>query len=250
MFRDITPDGLENEILDVGLWQQLDRLWVNIEDGDDEFTLSYTGGRLTHSARWLQYYPLKQIRFPSSLQSLVAMPRLADRPMVAKVNRPLYLPSGQGIQMIIGTPIWIRFQQAENQLIELSTVRLSDTWFGPDTQHGELCYASETHGRLSLDGVQTSPWKAFTSVHLLNSGEDGIHIERISIPIPNLTLYRGGTRFWTSPVRVTRTSSADMGEVRVSGKPPAHVIDPVEIAGPREKLEGGVVKRAMGLLFG
>jgi hypothetical protein len=250
MHSEMTPDGLEQENPGSGSWQVFDGLWVNIEDGIGEFTLSYTWGRPSPRVDWLQYYPLKEIRFPSSLESLSLLPKLADRPMVAKINRPLYLPSGQGIKMIIGTPVWIRFQQAEDQLIELSTVRLSDTWFGPDTQHGELCYASETQARFTLDGVQTSPWKAFTPVQLLNSGEDGIHIERINIPVPNLTLYQGGSRFWTSPVRVTRTSSADMGEVRVSGKPPDHIANPVEIAGPRKKLEGGVVKRAMGLLFG
>ncbi len=249
MYREISPENLQMEAMDAGPWQVLDRLWMNIESDDDEFTLSYTWARQSHRIQCLQYYALKEIRFPCSLQSLVISPKLADRPIVAKTNRPLYLPSGEGIRMIIGTPIWIHFQQAENELIELSTVKLSDTWFGSDTLTGELCYASETRARLSLDGVQTSPWKAFTAVHLLNSGEDGIHIERISIPVPNLTLYRGGSRFWTSPVRVTRTSSADIGEVRVSGKPPAHVLDPVEISAPRKKLEGGVVRRAMGLLF-
>lgn len=250
MYHELEPDALMQGKLEVDSWQVMDDLWFTIDGGDDEFTLSYTWGRSSHKVDWLQYYPLKDIRFSAPVNSLTVQPRLANRAIIARPNRPLYLPAGQGIRMFIGSPIWLNFQQDENQLIELPVAQLSDTWFGPNTRQGELCYASETHARFSLEGVKTNPWKALTSVHLMNSGEDGMQIERVNIPVPNLSLYQSDSQYWTSAVRVTRTSAADTGEVKVSGKPPADALNPIKIADPREKLDGGVVKRAMGLMFG
>ena len=250
MFTDLLiSDLLRGELLS-DQWQVLNNLWVRIDSGEQEFSLSYTWDMECHRPRWRQFSPLNEIRFASCKDQLSIRPVLADRAIVARPIRPLQLPPGQGLNLIIGSPLWIRFEQEACKLLELPVTRLSDTWFGPDTQTGELCYASETHARLSIAGVKTNPWKALTPVHLVNKGESPLHIERINIPLPNLSLYRTPDRLWTSPVRVTRMSSLDAGEIRVSAKAPVEGETVAQIAEPREMLEGGVVKKAMGLLFG
>lgn len=250
MYQEINLDTLISGELAVDQWQVLDRLWISATGSEHEFVLSYTWGKETHNVNYLQYYPLTETRFSLPASTITIQPNLADRAIIARPNKRLYIPAGHGIQMIIGSPIWVNIGQGEHSLVDLPVSKLSDTWFGANTMSGELCYASETHARFSVEGVKANPWKALTPVQLQNSGEDGMYIERVNIPLPNLSLYRDDSRLWTSPVRITRTSTEDVGEVKVSAKPPGDAVNAIKIAEPRKNLEGGVVKRAMGLLFG
>src|SRR5690625_5517561 len=73
--------------------------------------------------------------------------------------------------------------------MEIPTKILSDTWFGPNTQMGTLCYASKTYTRSSRQEVTPRPHRAVTPVTVRNQSEELLSIDKLSIPVPHLALY-------------------------------------------------------------
>ena len=89
-------------------------------------------------------------------------PRLLDRHLVSRPRQPLYLPPGEATTLYVSSPVTVNIEveQPGVSLRELPTVRLSDTWFGPSTRDGELCYASLTSARSHLTEVPDRPHRA------------------------------------------------------------------------------------------
>jgi len=95
---------------------------------------------------------------------------LADRSVVTRSDKPLHVPPGEEISVFVSSPLWVRIEAGEpgKLLRELPVFRPSDTWFGPNTREGELCYASRTHHRLRLEQIPARPHRAVTSVLVRN----------------------------------------------------------------------------------
>ena len=72
---------------------------------------------------------------------------LADRPVISRPEKPFHLPVGEEATVFVSTPLWLRFQvgEADKLLREFPIARPSDTWFGPNTLEGELCYTSRAY---------------------------------------------------------------------------------------------------------
>jgi len=230
-------------------WQQLDELILKLKGSDKEFLISWAMGQVRQNAPWLEIGKLEEQRFPLSFEELMVSPHLADRTVVARLNQAVLLPPGETVVLYVGSPLWLQFRWREHMLLDLPLARLSDTWFGPNTRSGELCYASETHARLNLNDVGPRPYKAFTQVEIKNLAEDMLKLERINIPVPNLSLFHGDDRWWTGRVRVTRNETGGNGEIKVFNTPDDGIQRAEEISRPRVPVEGGIVKKALNLLF-
>lgn len=178
--------------------------------------------------------------------ALRVAPQLANRTVVVRPTMPTELPPKQCATLFISTVLWARVTVGEQTLAELPGVRLSDTWFGADTRRGELCYASQTRALLSLDNIQYSPMRAITPITIDNQGDDNVRLERINVPVPNLTLYCDGERFWTSGVRILREKNLATANVQIEASPRP---DTFLVAPPRQLIRGGVLDRAVDLLF-
>jgi hypothetical protein len=95
----------------------------------------------------------------SNSSHIQLLPALADRSVVCRPVSPINLDAGASVVLYVSTPIYVLINIVNSKtslLQELATQRLSDTWFGPSTCSGELCYASATSGRLDL---QTLPYR-------------------------------------------------------------------------------------------
>ena len=229
-------------------WCSLDQLWLYIARKSKEFAVSYcyADARNTH---WLQFGDLKETRYPGT-GNLQATSGLSNRPVVARPTQPLHLPHGEHVTLFVGTTLWFCLNRDDDLLIDIPLERLSDTWFGPDTQVGEVCYASPTHARLTMEGVPRHVFKAVTPVEIRNHGDAPLVIDKVNLPVPYLALYRDSHRHWTSQVTITQTSEELRGEVHIASGPPSYAISPTRIAPPRRKLEGGMLHKAMSLLLG
>ncbi|MDX9875661.1 MAG: hypothetical protein RBS88_12165, partial [Spongiibacteraceae bacterium] len=148
----------------------------------------------------------------------------------------------------LGTALWIRLQLGNRTLLELPTVRLSDTWFGPNTREGELCYASQTRARLQLLDIE-SPWRAITPITIINRGDDVLKLDRLNVPVPNLSLYCDGNQFWTSGLTVGRDGGNAPARVQIDSGPPALSPHAELLASPRKTVRNGVLDRAINLIF-
>ncbi len=203
----------------------------------------------THTATSAPEHSLRFL-LNANAPPLAVEPLLADR---AVVSRPLVateLPPRHSATLLISTPLWVRLRCGEQTLVELPTTRLSDTWFGPNTRSGELCYAAQTRARQRVeDNAAESPFRALTPVTIINNGEDNLQLERINVPVPHLTLYGDGANFWTSAITMTREQHLLNARIQINDGAPEQARGAATIAEPRRPVRGGVLERAVELLF-
>jgi hypothetical protein len=182
-------------------------------------------------------------------------PALADRPVVIRPEDPLSVPRGEEATLFVSTPLWIQFLvgTAEGTICEVSSHRLSDTWFGTSTRSGELSYAARTAGRMQLDDLPLRRHRAVTPLRLRNEADDPLHVERVQLPTPHLSLYETEDGFlWTEQVTMQRSRAAEGAEVTVADGPPAQQKAAERIASPRQDARKSLVVntfRAIGALF-
>jgi len=169
--------------------------------------------------------PFDTERFVGSRRSVVkVMPALADRSVVSRPEVPFQLLPGESIEIFIGTPLWFRIELPETgfKVWERPLSRPSDTWFGPSTQVGELCYATRTNARLRERNVPVRPFRAVTPVTLSNRASDAMLLERINLPVPLLSAYHTPHgNIWTNAIALERHEDGEMAELKIKPGPPA-----------------------------
>lgn len=190
-------------------------------------------------------------------------PVLADRSVVLRPERTLLIPPGEGIDVYVSTPLWLRVSfgtperprkspagEGDGVAHEVPIYRPSDTWFGPSTIEGELCYASRTRAFLSLSEVQTYPHRARTVVHVKNRAVDVLRLERLNVPVRHLSLFAAEDRsLWTERVTLTRDEDGGLAAMRVSVGAPVEALGAVRVTEPRDRAETNVVVRAFEAFF-
>lgn len=158
-------------------------------------------------------------------------PRLADRNVIARPDRPLHLLAGARVELYVSTPIWVAVHAHGTTLRECPTYRPPDTWFGATTTRGEVCYASRTAARLELAEVPLRPSRAVTAVTMYNGSYDPLRVERFAIPVHTLELFVDpGGAFWTQSVTLERESRGTARLLLATGPP--------KPAGPARRVEG------------
>jgi hypothetical protein len=218
----------------------------------------------------------QRFSFASAPAAFIVRPALADRPVVVRPDGVIAIPSGERVTLYVSTPVWLvlsvgrpssgpkqrggsrrappareRNATDDVRLTELPSYRLSDTWFGPSTREGELCYASRTAGRLTLDELPRRPHRAVTPVTIHNHAAQPLVIDRVQVPIPLLSLYvDADDALWTNGVNLTRESDGDHAALRVEPSPPrTRRGAPERLAPPRTTSSGSAVVRAFSRLF-
>jgi hypothetical protein len=185
-------------------------------------------------------------------EELRLLPAHADRPLVVNVRVPFVLLPGQEVQLYISSPLWLQVELGQRFALaqEIPLFRPSDTWFGPNTLQGELCYASRTGARLEVGNLPIRPQRAISAVEIRNRASSQLRIERLKFPMPNLSIFADTMgHFWTEQLRLDREHDGDDASVRLEKKPPAEVGETKRIAGPRARATKKFLTRAFGRLF-
>jgi hypothetical protein len=217
---------------------------------------------------------VERFSFSESPAALLLRPVLADRSVVVRPEGTFAVPSGERVTLFVSTPVWLTISVGRASrgrrrrgrkpparrdedaledvlLTEIPSHRLSDTWFGPSTLVGELCYASRTAGRLAIDELPIRPHRAVTPVTLDNRAATPLVVQRVLVPVPTLALYAdqdGG--LWTQGVSLTREADVDQAVARVESTPPVVARGPAErLADPRTAAPATAVVRAFSRLF-
>ena len=160
--------------------------------------------------------------FQNSPAAFCLKPRLLDRPVVVKTNHPVIIPPGEEITFFISSPVYVSVELREPAMTlqEIATLRLSDTWFGPSTRVGELCYAAKTHARNDKSEVPLRPHRAVTPVTIHNRSQELLAIEKLSIPVPFLAVYgQDDGTLWTDPVSLEHTEGNQLATLKIGRKP-------------------------------
>ena len=225
---------------------QLERLTLTVRHSPEECWVDYHYDSAALGAATAAKPASLRFLLSDNSQSVGIAPQLADRTVVVRPLVPTELLPRQRATLFISTALWARIAFGGQTLAELASVRLSDTWFGTNSRHGELCYASQTRALVSLDNAQHSPFRAITPISIDNQGDANVRLERINVPVPNLTLYCDGERFWTSALRVRLEKNLATANVQVEASPRDNTF---LVAPPRRPIRGGVLDRAVDLLF-
>ena len=191
--------------------------------------------------------------FRNTKELLNILPALADRPVVTCPATPFFLPSGEEINIFVSSPLWIRIEVHEEGqlLLEMPIYRPSDTWFGPSTREGELCYASQTNCRLHPDELSFRPHRAITPVMVKNKAETSLLIERISLPVNYLSLFHASSgQLWTQTITMERKEEENVATMQLAKGPPSQAGRAALVHGPRLKSDKRVLMRALTALFG
>ena len=255
-----------------------DAWWGETEIGEDgcvrwrvgplEMFLRRTSREWNLAYRWLPEAPeqpdwevSRDLEFPEELgqerflfagtESTVRVePALADRAVVTSPRVPLYLPPGEETVLYVCSPLWLRLTAEGQTLRELVVQRPSDTWFGPSTQEGELCYAARTRAVLDSANLHLQARRAATPVRILNRAGTPLPLEWLKLPVPYLSLYQGPDgRAWTDAVTLERSEPSEMARVRIRRGPPPSIGEAERLSRPRERREGGVVMQVFSHLL-
>tara|TARA_R110000737_G_scaffold109203_3_gene142132 strand:- start:6875 stop:7663 length:789 start_codon:yes stop_codon:yes gene_type:complete len=180
------------------------------------------------------------------------LPLLADRSVVARPDTPLTLLAGEKSRLYVSTSIWFtaHLLPKEECLLDLPFWRPSDSWFGPSTQIGQVCYAKYTAARVQLDNIEQRPHRAITPITVINNHEEPLTIERINVPVTLLHLYADTSQqLWTTGISVHRERNTDNVELHLDKHAPVEALCSTLVNGPRVESEQGIIIRSISSLF-
>ncbi|NNL86798.1 MAG: hypothetical protein HKP27_14145 [Myxococcales bacterium] len=175
-------------------------------------------------------------------------PRLADRDVVTRPERPFQIVPGGSLTGFVGSPLWLALglENDAPPIVEFPLLRPSDTWFGANSREGELCYASRTRLRLRRADVEWTPHRAVSEVKIRNSGRTPLRVERMNVPVPSLSLWVDETgMLQTSRLSFTRTEDDEIAEMEID---PGIPLGAELVARPRIEPRGGLVRAFSQLL--
>jgi len=178
------------------------------------------------------------------------VPALPDRPLIVKTTKPVFIPSMEETILFVSIPLWLRIDAGGgfSEFMDSAIVRPSDTWFGPNTMKGDLCYASQTSARLHIENLPLRPHRSSTSVRIKNNSNLKLHIEGLKIPVNNLSLFASEKgHLWTEALTLEQEDDTDKANVRLDKKP-ALTMESTLVTQPRTKISRGFYLDAFGSL--
>ncbi len=191
--------------------------------------------------------------FHDSKEALLVMPLLPDRPVISRPATPFNLTAGEEVTLFVSLPLWMELAVDTSPKKILKTIaiqRPSDTWFGPSTLEGELCYASTSHCRLSLEEIPQRPHRVITPVLIRNMADTSLALERLYIPAPLLSLYASSNgQLWTPQVSLVRNKDGEMAELEINNVPPKEAQAVSLVSEPRKTQASGTLIRAFNAVF-
>ena len=193
------------------------------------------------------------VRFAMSRtdDTLSLTPALPDRPVVSRPETPFYVLAGEDVRLYISSPVWATIKAGDHQLLEVPIYRPSDTWFGPNTCEGELCYASRTNCRSDLEDIPVRPHRAIAAVRIRNRSRNPILIERVNLPVHYLSLFStadGG--LWTQAVTLEMARGGSTAEIQIGKEAPPEAKEAKKISDYREAPDKNLLVRALSALIG
>lgn len=179
-------------------------------------------------------------------------PVLANRPVIVRPIEALYVEGHETSTLYVSTPVWIRIRIGEQRVLtEVPSIRPSDSWFGPNTREGELCYASATAGRTKVEDIPFRAHRAVTPVSIRNDSDDDLRVERLRIPVQYLSLYRDERGFlWTESMHFERGSTDTITSRRIDQGAPRQATGATLLTGPRETRDRSGLVRTFSSLIG
>ncbi|WP_157365619.1 hypothetical protein [Zooshikella ganghwensis] len=193
-------------------WQvRFNHIDIPLEAEQDEVKIIAENHNLT------RFKTLKRFVVAQTRSQLTITPVLPDRNIVVKPFDRIMLLPDEHITLYISIVLWYRINIYHDKvtLCQVPIRALSDTWFGPNTQLGQLCYASKTRAVINKDLISIKPYRGIIPVTIVNNQSQMLSIEKINIPAPTLELrYSQDGLLWTTGITLTQTKTKS--EIKLS----------------------------------
>jgi hypothetical protein len=191
--------------------------------------------------------------FGETADPLQLDPRLPDRTVVATSPAPFHLLPGEDCLSFVSVPLWmaIRVGPEKKLAIELPIKRPPDTWLGPNTMEGQLCYGSRDPLQQVAARVPGLSHRATIPLRLVNRSSATFQLDRVRVPVPNLSLWAGSDgRLWTPTVTVQVERGGQAGVELAGGAP--EVAGPCGLLAAARQESGGMVRaiHTLSAMFG
>ncbi len=186
-----------------------------------------------------------QIRYTYSRPSnsfIKLTPILGDRAFVAKPTKPLMVLPGETVKIYMSIPLFVRVELEEPYALieEIPVLQSPRTWFGESTIVGEVCYSTRIKAVLDRRELVQRPYRATSQLIIENRGDDSLHVERLKVPAPYLSLYQNEDgHFLTSVIHYIRDSSGHIKDVDIIAKEDQENL--TFLAGPRLKADASIL---------
>lgn len=204
------------------------------------------------------YTPLPNIKLDRQIlkcksNTVCFAPKAGNKPFVIRPHIPINLAPGAMTTIFVSTPVWVQVLVDDNRQVisDIPVTVPSDTWIGKDRMDGELCYAGESTGRLSLELLPLRNDRIITPVEIQNLGQDNLYLERFSLSLPHCSVFTDEKGFlWTERIRCCREKELNKANIKVMPGPPGFASKPHRIAKPRQEIHTSHIAKAVSLLFG
>lgn len=205
--------------------------------------------RVPHAAGpWSPGFEVTSFAVSRLTERLVLLPILPPRSLVVRPEARLSVPQEEEVTLRVRAPLWVKVGIGEGAktLVEVPSVNLPSTWFGPSPTEGELCYALRASGRLRAKDLVAAGHEALVTVRIRNRADTPLLVERINLPVESLRLYeQEGVGLLTNAVNLDRVAEAEVN-VRVDPGPPVGIAARLVTDG---RVGEGALRRAFGSLF-
>lgn len=192
--------------------------------------------------------------FEALPQKMTLQPALADRPVVCRPVVSVTLLPFQEVTLFVCLPLWIKLGTSDGDevLLDIPTVKVCDSWFGPNTREGVISYASQVSEQLDVIPIANNKSRAAIEVRIQNQSEQMLTLDKISVPAPNLSLYADQHgQLWTPRITLVRRDHDDailsVDEVVSGGLPESEL---TLVSEAREDIGRSKITKAISALFG
>lgn len=195
---------------------------------------------------------LSRFAVSEGTSSLTLEPCLADRPVVTRPTSPVWILGDDSVTFFVSTPLWVRIRVGEKEriLTEIPILRPSDTWFGPTSMDGELCFASRTKLLTRESELERWPFRAISAISIQNRIDESLLLERLKLPMPFLSLYRGSDGIcFTDRIVFRRERHEDYAHLHIVDRSEASDTDVLRVHSPRQVYRMQALSRAFNSFF-
>jgi hypothetical protein len=179
------------------------------------------------------------------IEQIQLQPLMPDRPAVVRPELPVKIPTGREAFFFVRVPVWVQVtipDQQELRLSEVPSIVLSNTWFG-DPQQGELCYSMRTTARREAEEETVASFRVVVPVRVRNEAPEALDVERISLAVKHLNIYRGPRCLWTNRVEANFQGRDQHSRIRYDGDAPAQAGQAELLGQRREPVREGLLRR-------
>lgn len=179
-------------------------------------------------------------------------PTLGDLSYVAKPTKPLIILPGEKVNLFMSIPLFVRIETEDpyHLLEDIPVLQSTKTWFGESTVKGEICYSTKIKAVLNQAEVINRPYRAISQLEVQNKSLEPLHVERLKVPAPFLSLFQGDdSLFYTSVMSFVCDENGMIKNVDI-GSDDDEFDDKVLIAGPRIKANDKNLLHPLNYFFG